>query len=236
MYGDLNSRCGDLHDYVDNIVYSEDINNIVSSDAVNEDNIRSRLSDNSIGNEYGRLIDLCITHDLLIVNGRTTSDPKGACTCYTHNGSSLVDYVLCSKSMIDRIDLKVEDINPLSDHCAVTTNISLNIPTVHSRNIPDIDYTCTSHTHIPYRWKRNFKKEYETKIESIEIKTQLDNIYDTLQEENSTPSIIKNSVAQLSSIIREASRKCSMYSIHTRQGRKICHGTTENVKHTETRF
>ena len=45
IYGDLNSRCGDLHDYVDNIVYSEDINNIISSDAVNEDNIRSRLSD-----------------------------------------------------------------------------------------------------------------------------------------------------------------------------------------------
>ena len=48
----------------------------------------------------------------------------------------------------------------------------------------------------------------------------MDNIYDTLQEENSTPSIIKNSVAQLSSIIREASRKCSMYSTNTRQGRK----------------
>ena len=100
-----------------------------------------------------------ITHDLLIVNGRITSDPKGACTWYTHNGSSLVDYVLCSKSIIDRIDLKVEDINPLSDHCTVTTNISLNIPTVHSRNIPDIEYTCTSHTHIPYRWKPNFRKE-----------------------------------------------------------------------------
>ena len=56
-------------------VYSEDINNIISSDAVNEDNIRSRLSDDSIVNEYGRtLIDLCITHDLLIVNGRTTSE------------------------------------------------------------------------------------------------------------------------------------------------------------------
>ena len=152
--------------------------------------------------------------------GRTTSDLKGACTCYTNNGSSLVDYVLCSKSMIDRIDLKVEDINPLSNQCTVTTNISLSIPAVHSRNTPHIDYTCTSHTHIPYRWKQNFRKEYETHIESIAIQTQLDNIYDTLQEENSTPCIIKNSVIQLLSIIREASRTCSMYSTHTRQGRK----------------
>ena len=163
--GDLKSRCGDLHDYVDNIVYSEDISNIISSAAVNEDNIRSRLSDDSIVNEYGRtLIDVCITHDLLIANGRTTSDPKGPCTCYTYNGSSLVDYGLCSKSMTDRIDLKVEDINPLFDHCTVSTNISLNIPTVHTRNTPDVDYICTNHTHIPYRWKQNFRKDYETNI------------------------------------------------------------------------
>ena len=39
--------------------------------------------------------------------------------------------------MIDRIDLKVEDINPLPDHCAMTTYISPNIPTVHTRNTPD---------------------------------------------------------------------------------------------------
>ena len=87
IYGDLNPRCGDLHNYIDNIVYCEDINNIISSAAVNEDNIRPRSSDDSIVNEYGRtLIDLCISHD-----DRTTSDPKGSCTCYTHNGSSLVE-------------------------------------------------------------------------------------------------------------------------------------------------
>ena len=86
------------------MIYCEDINNIISSAAVNEDNIRPGLSDDSIVNEYSTaLIDLCITHDLLIVNGRTTSDQKGACTCYTHNGSSLVDCVLCSKNRNDRI-------------------------------------------------------------------------------------------------------------------------------------
>ena len=66
IYGDLNSRCGVLHDYVNNIVYSEDINNIVSSDAVNEDNIRSRLSDDSIVNEYGRTLILLICALLMI--------------------------------------------------------------------------------------------------------------------------------------------------------------------------
>ena len=137
IYGDLNSRCGDSHDYIDNIVHCEDINNKISNAAVNEDNISARLSDDIIvNNVYDRiLIEICITHDLLIVNGRTTSDPKGHVHCYTHNVSlephtvsSLVDYVLCIKSMIDRIYLKGEDVNPLSDYCTVTTNIALKSP------------------------------------------------------------------------------------------------------------
>ena len=47
---------------------------MLSSAGVNEDNIMPQLSDDSIVNGYGRtLIEMCITHDLLIVNGRTTS-------------------------------------------------------------------------------------------------------------------------------------------------------------------
>ena len=45
----------------------------------------------------------------------------------THNSSSLVEYVLCNKSIIDLIDLKVEVINPLSDPCTVTANIIIII-------------------------------------------------------------------------------------------------------------
>ena len=77
--------------------------------------------------DYGRrLIDLCIANNLLIVNGRSISDPTESCTCYTYNGSSVVDFVLCSKDLIDCIDLKVADINSLSDHCMPRTFLSVS--------------------------------------------------------------------------------------------------------------
>ena len=128
IFGDLNSRCGDLHDYVDIIIDSDDTD-YMTHDVEIENKVMPRLSEDRTVNEYGRqLIDLCIANDLLIVNGRTVSDPKGLCTCYTHNGSSLVDYVLCNRTIIDCIDMKVEDINPLSDHCIITTSMSLTLP------------------------------------------------------------------------------------------------------------
>ena len=71
-------------------------------------------------NEYGRkLVELCIATNLLIVNGRTKSDPMGSFTWYTCNGSSVVDYVLGSRDIIDYMDLKVDNMNALSDHCSI---------------------------------------------------------------------------------------------------------------------
>ena len=95
---------------------------------------------------------------------------------------------------IDRIDLKVEDINPLSEHCIIATNISLNNSTAYTPNTPIIEYTCKSYTHIPYLLKHTFRKEQETNIQSIAIKLQLDNIYDTLHEGEITPYTIKTSI------------------------------------------
>ena len=221
IYGDMNSRCGALFDYIDITIDSEDIECMIyGADTGNK--VMPRSSEDTIVNEYGRkLIDMCISHDLLIVNGRAISDPKGSYTCYTHNGSSLVDYVICSRDIIDWIDLRVEDINPLSDHCILTTNISLNTPMIYKRTTPDTAPTCNIHTHIPYRWKQNFREEYETNIESIAAKTQLHNIYDALHDEQITQHVINRSVMQLSDVIRDASKKCTQHVKPTRQTKNI---------------
>ena len=150
-------------------------------------------------------------YDLLIVNGRSASDPKDLCTCYTHNGSSLVAHVLCSRSIIEYIDLRVEDLNKLI-HCIITTTLSLKTPTVHQSTTMDTILTYNSQTHIPYRWKYNFREEYETNIDSMVVQTQLYNIYEALHCEQITPQIINTLVIQLSDLIRDASKKCSKHT------------------------
>ena len=49
-------------------------------------------------NEYGRkLVNLCISSNLRIINGRLGMDRDiGKYNCIKKNGSSVVDYILCS--------------------------------------------------------------------------------------------------------------------------------------------
>ena len=174
------------------------------------------------------MIDFCIAYDLYIVNGRTTRDPEGSSTCYTHNGSSLVDYVLCSRYVVHCIDLKLEDLNPLSDQCSITTSISIKTGIIHKQDIStNIEPTCNTRKHIPYKWKHDFREQSETNIESIVVKTQLQNLYDILTKKRITPYTHNNSVLTLITTICDASKECASNPKLTRHNKKcICHGTT----------
>ena len=124
--GDINSRSGCLQDYND---YDDtgNINSVLYDRTRESTRIQPRVSEDQVVNEHGKnLIDLCIANDLIIVNGRTEGNPTGSLTLYNHNGSSVVDYVICSREIIESLDLKVGDINPLSDHCIIYTRLSLN--------------------------------------------------------------------------------------------------------------
>ena len=61
-----------------------------------------RVSQDQCVNKNGVcLIELCRHFDLKIINGRFGSDKgTGAFTCVTANGSSVVDYVIMSSSLV----------------------------------------------------------------------------------------------------------------------------------------
>ena len=65
------------------------------------------------------LLELCKTHNLVILNGRKTEDPWGKITSYQWNGSAVVDYVITSLDIFKNITgFKVGDYSPwVSDHC-----------------------------------------------------------------------------------------------------------------------
>ena len=64
-----------------------------------------RKSEDSVVNNYGReLLDLCIASRLRIINGRTRPDDnKGAFTCFTPRGASVVDYTIVSDEITSHI-------------------------------------------------------------------------------------------------------------------------------------
>jgi len=77
-------------------------------------------------NRYGKsVIELCIEAQLRILNGRTLGDSKGQLTFFNHNGSSVVDYCICSSDMLPSVvNFTVGDFEPnLSDHRPISINL-----------------------------------------------------------------------------------------------------------------
>ena len=76
-----------------------------------------RNTRDTVLNRFGQsLIELCCTHDIHIVNGRTENDTSGNFTCVANEGKSVVDYVIASSVLFDSIaDMSVDE-HDFSDH------------------------------------------------------------------------------------------------------------------------
>ena len=97
----------------------------ISLDSLGFKNMRSSL-DKYVNNYGKRLLDLCKSLDMFIVNGRVGSDtPIGKATC---ENVSVVNYAICTPNVLSCMnDFYVNDFDPmLSDvHCAVCVTLCL---------------------------------------------------------------------------------------------------------------
>ena len=74
--------------------------------------------DKMVNTQGKRVIEICKICNLRILNGRMGADSyRGIITCVTYNGQSVVDYVMCSLSLFQKIAyFEVLDQNEFSDH------------------------------------------------------------------------------------------------------------------------
>ena len=92
---------------------------------------------------YGTcLIEMCVSTDLKIANGRVLGDPMGRYTCHKYNGSSLVDYVLVDKTILSQIRyLTVHELmGDLTDHCLVSFGLAIKTVTLVADRRENLDY------------------------------------------------------------------------------------------------
>ena len=140
VFGDLNSRTGHKHDFVNN-----DLNMDVLSNS-DVDLCIPRYSSDRKSNRFGeKLLDLCKSTGLVICNGRLGQDENtGKMTCYTYNGESVVNYLLAKYSNFSQImNFCVQDYGPYSNHAPVSFDIKINtaLPNTHTKG-----------TNSYYRW------------------------------------------------------------------------------------
>ena len=127
LCGDVNARISCENDFILN---DESKFAPIYEDYKTDKNILKRQSrDTKIDQRGKELLDLCISNQLRILNGRVLGDIFGNYTCHTPNGASVVDYVFVSENILEQILLfHVSSFVPtLSDcHCKLEWEISAN--------------------------------------------------------------------------------------------------------------
>ena len=130
LLGDLNALTGVISNFLDMTNDEQENNNgeeYISLDSLNFKNMISSV-DKYVNNYGKRLLDLCKSLDMFIVNGRVGSDAQiGKVTC---KNVSVVDYAICTPNVLTCInDFFVNDFDPmLSDvHCAVCLTYAVRI-------------------------------------------------------------------------------------------------------------
>lgn len=149
LMGDFNARTGNQQDTIEinKVLESE---NLDQSHSLCTPHVKQRNSEDIISDNRGnKIIELCSSFEMSIINGRKIGDSFGRKTCYNWNGSSVVDYVISSNNLFDTIRyFYISSLFPtFSIHCPLS--FGLNFKTMFSR--------CSNHetnTHqITYKYK-----------------------------------------------------------------------------------
>ena len=128
LLGDFNSRTGKY-----SVTVSQDGNNIITNDqSESAFHPAERNSFDNVLNTHGKkLLEICKTFDLRIVNGRVNGDTLGRPTFHGTNGTSVIDYFICDHhTFLDVANFVVEKPSPISDHSAILAwlNLNTNLP------------------------------------------------------------------------------------------------------------
>lgn len=188
IIGDFNSRVGVRDDYIN---FDRNIDQVDSDDYIPDEPL-SRASSDKTCNSFGlKLLDLCKSSCIRIVNGRLSNDcGVGSFTFASGQGASVIDYVLAKERDFVSINrFTVCDFNEWSDHCPLTLSIYCN---AGLRERPTGSF-------IRYKWSDSLKSEFRSGL--IGRLSSFNRLTENMQYNNR--SSINNVVCGFTNIIRE---------------------------------
>ena len=123
IMGDLNARTSNVTDMIDN---DHDDHLPIGDHYLLDSSIPPRNNQDPVTNDRGlSLIDMCISAQLRILNGRKLGDLTGAFTCHKHNGNSSIDYCIVNENLFNEINLFEvgNHLSDISDHSKMSCHI-----------------------------------------------------------------------------------------------------------------
>jgi exonuclease III len=172
--GDFNSRTNLDADYV-----SCDVNdrhfryNLENYDDnyIEDVPMSRRNMDEHKRDAYGeKLLDICKSTNLRLLNGRFLGDFKGRPTCYSPAGApSVIDYFAAHVSLLHKVKLfRVHDVTPLSIHCMITTTLYTGNISITSNDVP------LSPKYKTYAWSSDCISKFQNGLCSQECQLLID--------------------------------------------------------------
>ena len=201
VMGDLNGRTRMEEDFVrDDLDKHSPINEAYYQKDTPLHRLRSNRDPHPVDEQGRKIIDLCKTSALRILNGRTYGDIQGNFTRYPsilHENPSTIDYALCSNDLISDIhSFTVLTFTSLSDHCCLALNIKVKTAPI-MRTLPetknDSDIFSPSLKH-KYSYDKQKKNLYE---QNLSNNKNIDLLYSTLNNGDISAEVIDRCVADL---------------------------------------
>ena len=134
------------------------------SQYIYDNTLKCRSSmDRTVCSRGRRLLELCSQSGLRITNGRIFGDLTGKFTSHCTLGSSAIDYILCSESILQKLlFMEVHDfICTLSNHCLISCVLSVNFLDVLNRDNTRINLTSLPHK---YLWNSQSSENFQSSL------------------------------------------------------------------------
>ena len=129
VFGDLNGKTGITDDFLmDADDKHSPINDIEGYQVDTLPPKRKNMDTKKVDKQGRKILELCQSHRLRILNGRTDGDRWGHLTRYpasTRETPSTLDYGLCNSKLIKLVrTFYVNPITDLSDHCCISCKVT----------------------------------------------------------------------------------------------------------------
>ena len=161
--GDFNARTSNVADFIEQPALHQSLNlpPILTSDKPGPP--RLNQDPHKLDNHGQKLIDMCKSLGVCILNGRTLGDTMGSPTCYWC-APSTIDYFLASSDLMDRVlTMQVLDLQPESIHCPIAMTLATGPYNVPDKTKEDISYDFPS-----FKWKQGDEIKFQETLMSNE--------------------------------------------------------------------
>lgn len=181
--GDFNSRIGIEKDYICNDNIHAFLGDYDTLNQIDVNCMPLKMSQDQTVNNFGRrLLQMCINTGHVVANGRLGSDKAGNLTCFTHMGSSVVDYLLLPAIQLNCLnDFNILDPNEFSDHAGVEFSLRINTLCFANKKSVTSKISCI-------KWNKECVDQYANLI--LESIPQLMSVIDIIDDDENVDEAI----------------------------------------------